>query len=118
MNQLSWITDIENYEQHLCELLKEYGDLKLLYDILQQKSGPEAFLDIASTFLKTNIKIVEKPFNEMKKVYVYQNRDLPVAKLAREMGVDERTVYAWLAEFGCKRNGNNKDDKTIDMFEG
>lgn len=118
MNQLNWITDIENYEQHLSNLLKEYDDLKLLYDILQQKSGSEAFLSIASTFLKTNVKIIEKPFNEMKKVFVYQNRDLPVAKLAREMGVDERTIYSWLAEFGCKKNGGVKDSKTIDMFEG
>lgn len=118
MNQLSWITNIENYEQHLEDLLKDYDDLKLLYEILQKKSGSDAFLSIASTFLKTNLKVIEKPFNEMKKVYVYQNRSLPVNKLAREMGVDERTIYAWLSDFGCRKNGNNKDDKTIDMFEG
>lgn len=118
MNQLNWITNIENYEQHLEELLKDYDDLKLLYQILQNKSGSDAFLSIASTFLKTNLKVIEKPFNEMKKIYVYQNRSLPVNKLAREMGVDERTIYSWLSDFGCKKNGSNKDEKTIDMFEG
>ncbi len=117
MDRLNWVYEIKDYEKHIEQLVADNDDMALLYEILKRKSGSEAFVNIVSTFLKTNIKIIEKPFNDLKKIYVLQNKNEPVSKLARKLDVDERTIYSWLSEMGIKRNAGTKDGATIEMFE-
>ena len=112
---LHWIFKIQNLDTHLKDKLKDFGDMKLLYNILQEKSGTDAFLEVSKTFLKTYLKIIEKPFNDLKKVYVYQNKRASAAELARELEVDETTIYAWWKEMGIPR-GRIKTNNTINMF--
>jgi len=100
---LNWLQKIENLDTHLKDKLKDFGDMRLLYNILQEKNGTDAFIEVSKTFLKTYLKIIEKPFTDLKKVYVYQNKRVHAAQLARELEVDETTIYAWLKEMGIPR---------------
>ncbi len=99
----NWIFKIDNLDEVLAEKLKSHPDMRLLYDILQQKNGTEAFLEICNQFGKTFIKLFDKPFNELKKVYVYQNRFADPMTLARELNLDLTTVYSWLRGAGVPR---------------
>lgn len=112
MSRLSFILEIDNYKKHLRDVLKNHadGDLHLLLKSLENQSGDEAFVNVAGTFLKTQILFPEKPFNELKKIYLYQNKNMPVGKLARKLDVDIRTIYIWLAEMGIKRNGSSESN--------
>ncbi|GAB4287204.1 MAG: hypothetical protein Kow0098_03400 [Ignavibacteriaceae bacterium] len=117
MINLNWVFEIKDWEKELAKKIEDYDDLRELLQILNRTSGAEAFVAINEAFLKTSIKPLEKPFNELKKVYVYQHRNYPVRKLARKLGVEETTIYAWLREFGVERGSAAKDNKTINMFE-
>ena len=96
---LNWILEIKEYEKHLAIVLKDYNDLFLVNDIMNKNSGSKGFIKVFECFIKTSIRFPEKPLNGLKKIYVLQNQDKPVAKMAREIGVDEATVYHWLRQF-------------------
>ena len=108
---LHWLWKIQDLDTHLKDKLKDFGDMRLLYNILQEKNGTEAFVEVSRTFLKTYLKIIEKPFTDLKKVYVYQNKRAHAAELACELEVDETTIYAWLKEMGEPRKAVNAGRK-------
>ncbi len=101
---LNWILEIKDYEKHLALVLKDYSDLFSLNEIMNNNSGSEGFIKVFECFVKTSIRFPEKPLNGLKKIYVSQNSEKPVAKMARKINLDEATVYHWLRE----RKGNDK----------
>lgn len=110
MNRFNWIFEIEEYEKHLNNALKDHPDLLLLNKINREKSGAEATIEVIETFLKSTIRIPEKPLLELKKVYVYQNRRSPVKNMARKLNVDESTIARWLREFGFGKTNTVKNN--------
>ena len=115
MNRFNWIFEIEEYEKHLNNALKDYEDLALLNDINKRKSGAEATIEIIESFLKSTIRIPEKPLLELKRVYVYQHKRNPVKTMARKLNVDESTIARWLREFGFGKTNTIKNNNG-DLF--
>ena len=115
MNRLNFILEIRDWEKHLIDVIKNHadGDLFLLYNTLKDKTGTSAFLCVLETFLKTQIIFPEKPVVQLKKIYLSQNKYLPVGKLARKLDVDTRTIFAWLAEMGVKRSSGSSEGATL-----
>jgi len=111
MSRFSWIYEIEDYEKHLTAALKDYEDLALLNDILKKKTGAEATVEVIQNFLKTSIRFPEAPITALKKIYVLQNLDKPVATMARKLKVDEATVYSWIREIKGKNKSKNLKSK-------
>ena len=111
MSRLNFILEIRDWEKHLVDVIRDHadGDLYLLYKTVKDKTGTEAFLSVLETFLKTQIIFPEKPVVQLKKIYLMQNKNLPAGHLARKLDVDTRTIFAWLAEMGIKRNGSGSD---------
>jgi hypothetical protein len=115
--RFNWIFEIEDYQVHLKAALKDNSDLDLLYEILEKKTGSEAFLEVFEQFLKTNLRFPEVPIKELRRVYVYQNRrKIPARTMARTLGVDEVTVYAWLKDFGINKS-SKQSNNNFNMFE-
>ncbi|HCY76954.1 MAG TPA: hypothetical protein DHV28_13620 [Ignavibacteriales bacterium] len=114
---LSWILEIRDYEKHFAIVLKDYDDLFSLNEIINKNSGSAGFVKVFEHFLKTSIRFPEKPLNGLKKIYVFQNSQKPVAKIAREISVDEATVYSWLREFnGKQKSKTNRNDLIDDLL--
>lgn len=108
-----WIKQIDNLEKHLKIANKGNVDLNLVFDILMEKSGVEAYIALYSTFLKTNVRFPETTIKYLRRVYVHQNiTEIPAQTLARIIGVDEVTVYSWVREFGFhdKKKKTKKDE--------
>lgn len=113
MSRFSWIYEIKEFEKHLTAALKDYEDLSLLNDILKKQTGVEAIIEVMENFLKSSIRIPERPMLEMKKVYVYQNSKNPVKAMARKLDVDESTIARWLREFGMGKTSYVRHKKKI-----
>lgn len=109
-----WITEIKDAETHIKNSLNQHDDLADLYKIIKTKNGDEAFAAIYESFLKTSIRFPESPINSLKKIYVLQNLDKPVAKTARILRIDEATVFSWIREInGKSKTKNSKSRKDI-----
>lgn len=116
MKNFDWIYEIKDYEHHLRDAIKDRDDLKILWDLLAEHSGTEAFIRFNEEFIKTGIKPIEEPFNRLKKIYVYQHRNDPIDKLARKLWLDKRTIFKWKQEFGSAKV-SGYDNKTIGLFD-
>ncbi len=113
-----WILEIKDLEKHLAIVLKDYDDLFSLNEIMNKHSGSEGFIKVYIQFLKTSIRFPEKPLNGLKKIFVFQNSTRPVSKMAREIAVDEATVYSWLRELhGVSKTTTNKKDIISDLLD-
>lgn len=106
-----WILELKDSKTHIKNSLKQYDDLGDLYKILQSKNSTEAFANIYECFLKTSIRFPEAPITALKKIYVLQNLDKPVATMARKLKVDEATVYSWIREIKGKNKSKNLKSK-------
>ena len=110
---LSWILEIRDYEKHLAETLKDNDDLFSMNEIMNKNSGSKGFIKVFEHFMKTAVRFPEKPLNGLKKIYVFQNSQKPVSKMARILSVDEATVYSWLRQFNGKQKVKPKSSDLI-----
>jgi hypothetical protein len=106
-----WILEIKDSKTHIENCLKKYDDLTELNEILHNKSGDEALVNIYYCFLKTAIRFPESPITELRKIYVSQNLDKQVAGMARKLRVDEATVHSWIRDIKGKKKSNGLKSK-------
>lgn len=114
----NWILEIRDCKTHIKNVLQKHDDLGELYKIITTKNNDEAFVEVYECFLKTAIRFPENPINELKKIYVLQNLDKPVATTARKLKVDEATVYAWIRTIkGTNKNLQSKKEILKDLLD-
>ena len=99
---LSWIAEVNCTDEEMKDILREEHDLLTLYQILQNKSGKEAFFFILNEFAKTKVVFNYRPILKLKRKYVEQHSSLPCYLIARKIDIHERTVQKWIEEFKNK----------------
>lgn len=99
MENLAFIKDIPNVEE-LIERIDFNGNdlLRDLMLLILKEGSLNLFISVYEGFQGCQIKFIKKPIAELKKLYVLNRPEENPDKLARIVGLDSRTIYAWKAE--------------------
>ena len=99
MEKLDFIKEIIGIEELIEQI--DFGNNELLKDlvlILIKMGSIELLITVFENFQGLTLSFTQRPVSELKKIFVLQNQEKPVEKLAHIVNVSSRTIYAWRAE--------------------
>ena len=103
-----WITQINDVEKHIKEIVKNDESILSLFEILLNYNGVDAFVKMYELWKKAAIRFPFKHIAELKKIYVLQKPKSGVLNLSQLLDVDTSTISTWRRVF----NGTSKKTKT------